>query len=805
MSRIGGEMADVIVRNQAGPTVLHILHPLRLSDRDVRVVPGTVPLFELAPKDGKQLLCTVNGEFVLPCDWDLCAGPEDVVVFATRVQGGGGDSNPLNVVLGIVLIAAGVFFGGNPYLIGAGLSLLVTGLVPQPNFTPLVPTEQSSPSPTYTASLSGNSARLGQSIPVPYGRHPITPDFAAQPYSEYDAEGKQFYHALLCLGLQERHTVLQTYIDDTSMNHFEDVQTQLVGPQYTAALSLVNPIVVNAPEVAQQDVIRGTRVGPFAACGQGLQAYRLGIDVICPKGLFFANDTGDMLEKTLQWYVEARKITNTGAPAGAWTLLGLHELTASSNQPIRRTYTYDVAPGRYEVQMWRVDERDDNVRAGHDLQWLGLRAYLTGIAPLNPDAVYLAVRIRANSQLSGLSQRRISVLQSRKLRKWHPDTGWSGYVETRSIAWAAVDVLKNPVYGGALPDARIDLQTFYELDLLWEARGDYFDAVFDKRTTIWNALRTVLRCGRAVPLMRGSIFTAVRDSKPELPVALFNMRNIRRNTFSIDYQMPQEDDPDGLVVEFFNEDTWASDFVTIAAPGVVGDPVRPSRASFPGIVDVDHVTREGRHIVDDAFYRRSRVRFSTELEGHLPTYGDPVLVAHDVTSWGKSGEIEEWAPPLALCSEETLLSGELNYAVLVDEQGDVHGPYKVGPGDGTRTLEFLELPDFTPYTGSEQERTRYSVGPADNYARLCRILSITPDEDDGVEIVAVVEDTRMHSDASLVGGGPGGTGSGRIGHYAPDGIPGYNSASDVQQAAYGFFTSVDGTVGATDDEGYVYD
>lgn len=785
-----------------GPTVVHITHPLLASGRHVRQESGLVALHDLAPHTREPVVCTVNGEFVLRADWDLEAGPGDVVVFAHAVQGGGGDSNPLQVVLGIVLIVAGVFTGFNPYLIGAGFSLVVGGLIPQPSFTPLNPTENTAPSPTYSTTLGGNSARLGQAIPVPYGLHPISPDFAAQPYSEFDDTGDQYYHALLCLGLQERHSVTQIYIDDTPLNHFVGVQQQLIGPQYAASLTLVNPAVVNAPEIAQQDVIRGTVVGPFAACGPGLLATKIGVDIICPKGLFLADNAGEMQEKTISWYVEARKVTDSGSPAGAWTLLGNHTLTDNSNSPIRRTYTYTVPAGRYEVQMWRLDERDDNVRVGHDLQWLGLRAYLQVTAPLNPNAVYLALRIRANSQLSGLSQRRISVLQQRKLQSWHPDTGWGPYQDSRSIAWAVVDALKNPVYGAGVDDSRIDLQSFYELDLLWSSRGDYFDAVIDKRTTIWSVMQMMLRCGRAVPLMRGSVFTAVRDSKPELPVALFNMRNIRRGSFSLDYQMPNEDDPDGLLLEFFNRDTWATDYIKIAAPGVVGDPVSPSRVSLPGVVTRAQAQREGKHLVDDAYYRRSRVSFETELEGHLPTYGDPILVSHDVANWGRSGEIEEWASPLALCSEEPRLTGELNYAVLVDHLGDVYGPYKVGPGDGTRTLEFLELPAITPYTGTDRERTRYSVGPASNYAKLCRILNITPSEGNSVKIMAVIEDERMHSDAALVGGGGGG---GRTARYAPNGIPNYNSASDTQQNSYGFYTEVDGTVGVANDEGYFYD
>jgi hypothetical protein len=42
-----------------------------------------------------------------------------------------------------------------------------------------------SPASVYNVSTSANQARLGQPIPVIYGRQPVFPDYAAQPYIEY--------------------------------------------------------------------------------------------------------------------------------------------------------------------------------------------------------------------------------------------------------------------------------------------------------------------------------------------------------------------------------------------------------------------------------------------------------------------------------------------------------------------------------------------------------------------------------------------------------------------------------------------
>ena len=45
--------------------------------------------------------------------------------------------------------------------------------------------------------------------------------------------------------------------------------------------------------------------------------------------------------------------------------------------------------------------------------------------------------------------------------------------------------------------------------------------------------------------------------------------------------------------------------------------------------------------------------FRTELEGLIPTYGDLVVISHDMPQWGTSGEVLAWdaVANTAICSE----------------------------------------------------------------------------------------------------------------------------------------------------------
>lgn len=804
-------MYDVI--EAKGPVVIHAQGVMDNNARKVfRGVPGH-SIRQLAPRTTQPTLCVYNGDFALPEDWDWVPASEDHVAFITLPKG----NNTSRTILGVVLIVVGFIVPGAQALIYVGAALLVSGLMPAPNYSPLVDSSATSPSPTYNISLSGNTARLGQAIPVMYGRHILMPDFAAQSYVEFDENDDQFYFALLCLGQMDRFTLESIMIDDTDLSHFEEVQTQLVGPNYSTPLSLVDPAVVNAPEVASQDMEYGKYIGPFASCGPGLRAKFIGIDINCPKGLYYADSDGNLDPKTTSWFVEARSITDTGATSGDWFLIAAESLTGSTSKAIRRSYKYPVAEGRYEVRVSRQDERDENARAGHDLQWLGMRAYVDQPPPLEPSATFLAIKIRATSQLSGLSQRRISVIVERWLPAWNPTTGWSAPAATRSIAWALADALRNTDYGGRVADNRIDLQTLYELDQLWTERGDEFNGVFDKRITVWAAISAIARAGRARPIMRGSVFTFIRDSKQDLEVALFSMRNIKRNSFSIDYNMLSDDTTDGLELEYFDSLTWASATVVVKIESdntfhIVEEsddaPSDPAKISFVGITNLAQAQKEALYIVADVIYRRASIAFTTEMEGYLPCYGDLIAVSHDIAGWGVSGDIADWdaGEQMAVCTEAPIWSVGNNYSILIGPQGDVFGPYLVTPGTEANSMVFLDTidEDIEIYTGTERERTRFAMGPANSYSKLCRIVSITPQQGDTVQIRAVIEDNRVHSADEVVDDGGGGGDGTRIARYAPDDVPEYDEASDVQQNSYGFFTTEDVKVGIHEDDGYIY-
>lgn len=68
----------------------------------------------------------------------------------------------------------------------------------------------------YNLSMPSNVAKLGQVIPVAYGRNPLVPDLASQPYTVY-WDNQQYICLLLCLG-QGEFQLNDILLSDTSVN-----------------------------------------------------------------------------------------------------------------------------------------------------------------------------------------------------------------------------------------------------------------------------------------------------------------------------------------------------------------------------------------------------------------------------------------------------------------------------------------------------------------------------------------------------------------------------------------------------------
>lgn len=697
------------------------------------------------------VVCFVNGVAKLRKDWATPLLSQDIVSFVTLpLGGGGGGSNPLQVVLMVAVVVASVYTGGAvgaAYgavwggVAAAGVSIgggiLINTLVPTPK--PALNGMTSSAytqSPTYSLQAQGNEARLGSPIPVIYGKHLIYPDFAAQPYYRYKND-EQYVYQLHCIG-QGEYDIEQIRIEDTPIGSFEEITYQIINPGEKNTLFAED--VVTSNEVAGQELLKGTICGPFVLNPTESIINKIEIDVAFQRGCYYAKDDGTMGDKTIQWCVEARLVNDEDEPLGDWFILGTESLTSNSHNGLYQTYSYDVAQGRYEVRATRLDDKDESARAGHEIRWSAAKGFIVSEKNYG-NVTLLAVVMRATDNLSQRSSRMVNCIVTRKLPTWSPNEGWSTLKPTRSIAWALADILKAS-YGANLQDKSIDLATLYRLDQLWGKRGDTFNAVFDSKLTVYEALSRTAKVGRAVAFIQGGIVRFVRDEPKTIPVALFGPRNIVKNSLSIQYLMPSEDTADSVTVEYFSEKTWKTSEVTGSFEASSSD--KTATVELFGCTNKEQALREATYMALANRYRRRIVTFATELEGLIPSYGDLIAITHDMAKWGQGGEVlAQDGLKLTLSEPVSFVDGQTHYLALRKKNGSLSGPYVVTATDYDAEVMLSTVPDMEILTGTDVERTHFAFGTTDKWSVFARVTGIRP-RSTQIEITAVIEDVRVH-------------------------------------------------------------
>ncbi|MCX5592018.1 host specificity factor TipJ family phage tail protein [Alcaligenes endophyticus] len=703
----------------------------------------------------------LNGQWLMQEQWARRVKSEDSIGVLFVPGKGGGGSNPMQVVAMVALAAAtagvgALAAGAWGVVAGAAVSagmMLVGGLLMSVLFPPAKPPSamaREQASPTYTIGAQGNTARLMESIPVQYGRFRAYPDFAAQPYTELSGNETYLYQ-LFCLG-QGEYDIEEIRIEDTPISNFAEVQYEVIPPGGAVTLFPDNVVTSSAVQGLE---LKGTNenghaaIGPFVANPAGTTTTKIAIDIVLPAGLFYANDRGDLDARTVTWTVRAHPIDDAGEPTGVFFTLGEETFSAGTNTPQMMTYRYDVPEGRYSVSVVRTSSKDASSRAGNTLQWGGLRAYLPDHRDYG-DVTLIAMIIRATNNLNQSTARRVNVISTRKLKTWHPGNGWSfGVSATRNPAWAIADACRNPIYGRGLADSRINLQALYRLSRIWDERGDRCDGVFDTATTLWDALTQMARTGRAMPMYYAGIIDFIRNEPKTVKTLMFTPNNIISNSFSVDYVFPQHDSPDYIIVEFFNEETWQPDEVECVLPGSAKK--RPYRLQMPMVANRAQAWREGMSLAAQIRDQRRFVTFQTEMEGHIPRYGDLVEISHDVPAWGLSGLIESYSPSTKrLITSEPLKwwAGEHHYITLRKRDGSPDGPYRVFAGAHEREMviaDAIDGHDVFVSNGQGEDFTHYQFGPGERRSLLAQVISTQPDESGNVTIDFVNYAPSVHS------------------------------------------------------------
>lgn len=726
-------------------TVTHIREPSGQEVQTSACPPGT-RVADTAPKTNDLLICRLNGGpgFLPRSAWDYELMPSDIVEWL-EVPAGDDKQGILQALLAVASLVANAYFpGSGAFIYGLGSFVVASWFEGTQQ-----PDEVKAISPTYSTGLQGNQARLYSVVPKICGRHQTFPPFASQPYNEYAAGGEQYLYVILALGIGN-HEIERVLIDDTDITHFSDVLTVTYLPPGTPPTEvLVN--VINSPEVSGQDMLSGQYIGGFSACGPRTLAAAIGIDVIAPRGLGMQDASGNVGSLAVSWRVEVRSLNEFGTALTPWVLLANESRTAANREPQRWSTKYTLTtPIRAEIRIVRTDIKSSNARAMNDLVWTAMRAYLDGDTALNPEVAHFEVVMRSSKQLSNISQNRISVIATGMARELLSDGTFGAEIATRNAADWLADLHTSTTWGEGLDASAVDLLTLAGLREVWAARQDRFDYVFDSSVDADAAAQVIAESGRARSFRRGGVRSAVRDQLVTLPRTAFHTRNTTPGSMNVSEELPREDAPDGVIVEYWDNRSWNyGQPIECPCPGVV-TMLRPVRIRKAGITGRIHATREGLYEAAKIALRRETVEAVTEMQGAIPPFGSAVRWQSAVTRWA-AGDVVEWteATLTARLSEPVTHSGDMVIVFMADD-GRPTAPIAVSPGGLTTEVILVSAPTITPVTeDGTRERTQYLIGGLADDEMIVKIARI---EDGGNEngaqlykIQAFVDDNRVHA------------------------------------------------------------
>jgi len=642
-----------------------------------------------------------------------------VLVFHTQPEGG------ISSVVGIVVMLLASFLGSTD-----------TPVAQPPSVS-----ETPEADPVYSLSGRRNKNRLSTPIEVAYGRTRMWPAFAAAPFTQYSGND-QFLYQLFCLG-QGFFTINETFIEDTPIDQFQEITLEYSPPGTSVTLFPDN--VETSTEVGSLELLApnegGGLVGPFVANTAFTLANILEVDVFLPKGLYFSEDDGSLSSLTITALFERQEIDDLGDPIGGWVTLVNFSKTLNTNTPQRFTLSAAVTPGRYQVRARRTDNKNESHRSGHKIIWERMRAFLPSTKDYG-NVTMLAVRARSSNNLNNQSKNRINVDATRELVSWDkPSQTFNARAPTSSIVWAFYDVF-TAIYGGQLDDSFIDLDGLYDLDQIYIARNNFFNWVFDKKTTVWNAARTIAGVGRGKPVLNGSQVTLIRDRIRTLSSAVFLPDNIIQGSFKWEVSLFNVDEHNGVEVEYIDPITWKPETVPCLLPGDTN--TNPAHVRMAGITDRQHAFEEGMYLRSKNVKLREGYVFKTGLEGQIPAYSDLISFSHDVPRFSDSGHLISKVGLVLTLSKKVVFTPSVTHKILFRKKdGSADGPFTVVETADPKVVNLLSEPGSDFYFDANREPMYFLFGEENIVSRDAVVERISPSESDAVELELINYDPSI--------------------------------------------------------------
>lgn len=575
------------------------------------------------------------------------------------------------------------------------------------------------PDPTFSFGGQRNAQRLNNVIETAYGRNRWWPAYLCNPRLQY-SDNVPVLDVWLTLGHGE-FDVEDVRVGDTSLASIPGCSWEYFDPGHTITTDETPDIVQYAKDVRNTELRAPNEpefavLGPYTPLGALLRSRQFCVNFAYPGGLYNTDENG-LTTAT----VDTAVLANTDA--GDLVYGATETQAAATTTPLRLSLVsqlYAASLGdRVGITLERLTNRAESSSAQSRIVAESIQAY--GWSGREHKVALVHVTLRGSDTLGTDAAEKINVVATRKLRTL-VDGVWTSPVATRNPVYAFMDAMQAN-YGGQAPDDNFDLALWEELAKT--VSGKTFDNVFNEKTTVWDAARAIGQSIRAVPYIAGSDIRLFVDSPVDQPVALFSPDNAMDLKWSVGFAKPL--DADCVEAAYVDPDSGLQDVVQFTPPGSEG--VNPRRETFAGVTDRDEAWRLAAYAYYKQVLQRETVSFKTGLEGHIPMYGDVIMVSWPFPAWGTAGVVEQYELSLGLLQvSEPLTFGEGTYwMALRTKAGRVFGPLEVAPTEDPTVVSVATDLSAWDFSGETEDQILFTFGPASQFARLFRVDSTTPD------------------------------------------------------------------------------
>jgi len=489
--------------------------------------------------------------------------------------------------------------------------------------------------PVYGVSGGGNAPRTGDRIPVNYGRVWSQPDLSQPDYSIYDGDDMVLYKRLTLGGGKYRiHRIrvgqATMWVEGEGLKPpFLGTELEFITPGQGSAL--VPSSVYSSENVAGSELTRPDDnpqwMGPFAVCPAGTTTGLIQLDYTCAQ--CFQTHPKLTQQQPAPWGVEFQyaPIDADNNLVGGWSQLHYSVLTERFTRAKRVSRFINVPEGRYAVRGRNLLEASlpqldaEGISLANAVTWDGLRGHLHH-DPVRPNVTEIALKIRSGKAIgSTTSFSDIWVETTSVLPVW-TGAGWSEQAERRAV-WVAADILRNGVYGGAIPDSQMDLARLkHYSDTL--GGNDTFDGAIRGPVSVVEAANTALGVIRAEAIRMGSIWSLVRDEPRQVRKHLVTRRQIVASTTGVDYDLDVTDGSSDVIVNYFVDGDPRRQAEHRETVGQ--ETITPRRINAFGVSSHPHAVMLARWYAAAAYYRRESRIFTTEMSGRIFVRNDPVSI-----------------------------------------------------------------------------------------------------------------------------------------------------------------------------------